>query len=63
VDDPHAAAVLVDVPSRRLIAVHGAALAAGALLPPGSTMKPFALAALLEAGELRPQDAYNCPAN
>ena len=61
VSDPHAAALLVDVRSRRLIAVHGAPLAAGALLPPGSTMKPFALAALLEAGKLRPEDTFNCP--
>ena len=61
VGDPHAAALLVDVPTRRLMAVHGAPLAAGALLPPGSTIKPFALAALMEAGQLRPDDAFNCP--
>jgi len=61
VGDPHAAALLVDVPSRQLIAVHGAALAGGALLPPGSTIKPFALPALMEVGTLRPEDTFNCP--
>ncbi|MFI4981569.1 MAG: penicillin-binding transpeptidase domain-containing protein [Nevskiales bacterium] len=61
IPDAHAAALLVDVPTRRLLAVHGASLAAAALLPPGSTMKPFALAALLESGKLRPDDAFHCP--
>jgi penicillin-binding protein 2 len=61
VADPHAAALLVDIPTRSLIAVHGAGLAAAALLPPGSTVKPFTLAALLEAGKLRPDDTFNCP--
>jgi len=61
VDDPHATALLVDVPARRLIAVHGAPRAGGALLPPGSTIKPFALAALMEAGRLRAEDTFNCP--
>ena len=55
------ATVVVDVPSRELIAVDGADLASGALLPPGSTMKPFALATLLESGKLREADTYYCP--
>ena len=55
------ATVVVDVPSRQLIAVEGAELASSALLPPGSTIKPFALAALLEAGKLRDADTYYCP--
>ena len=61
VDDPHTAALLVDVPTRKLIAAHAPELAAGALLPPASTIKPFALAALIEAGKLRPEDTFHCP--
>jgi penicillin-binding protein 2 len=57
----HAAALLIDVPTRRLLAIHGAPLAASALLPPGSALKPFSLAALLEAGKLRPEDSFPCP--
>jgi penicillin-binding protein 2 len=54
-------ALLVDVKSRRLIAVHGAALAGGELLPPGSTLKPFVLLALLRSRKLRAEDAFACP--
>jgi penicillin-binding protein 2 len=61
VADPHAAALLIDVPTRRLLAVHGAGLAAATLLPPGSTIKPFALAALMDTGKLRPDDTFHCP--
>lgn len=57
----HAAALVIDVPSRRLLAIHGAPIAASALLPPGSALKPFALAALLEAGKLSPEDSFPCP--
>jgi penicillin-binding protein 2 len=55
------AALLLDVESRRLIAVHGAGPAAGELLPPGSTAKPFVLAALLHSGKLRPDEPFSCP--
>jgi cell division protein FtsI/penicillin-binding protein 2 len=52
-------AILVDVPRRRMIAVHGAA---GALLaPPGSTLKPLVLAALLRARKMDAAEAYSCP--
>jgi penicillin-binding protein 2 len=51
-------AAVVDVRARRLVASHGAFNAA--LLPPGSTMKPFALAALLEARKLRPEETFRC---
>src|SRR5579859_3917269 len=61
VDDSHTAALLVDVQTRKLIAAHAPELAASALLPPGSTIKPFALAALMEAGKLRPEDTFHCP--
>ncbi len=54
-------ALLIDVKSRRLIAAHGMALAAGELVPPGSTIKPFVLAALLRSGKLRADESYFCP--
>jgi peptidoglycan glycosyltransferase len=58
---PLAAAVLVDIPSRRLIASGGSALARRLLQPPGSTLKPFVLAALIESGRLKPMELFHCP--
>jgi penicillin-binding protein 2 len=54
-------ALLVDVKTRRLIAVHGARLAAGELVPPGSTIKPLVLSALLRARKLGSEEAFSCP--
>jgi penicillin-binding protein 2 len=54
-------ALLVDVKTRRLIAVHGGPKAGGELLPPGSTLKPFVLLALLQKGKLRAEEAFTCP--
>ena len=54
-------ALLVDVKTRRLIAVHGAPLAAGELVPPGSTIKPFVLSALLGSRKLRAEEEFSCP--
>ncbi len=54
-------ALVVDIARRRLIAVHGAAAAAAGLAPPGSTLKPFVLAALLESRKLAPADPFLCP--
>src|ERR1700733_37221 len=45
----HGSAVLLDVATRRAVALHDMVLTAA---PPGSTVKPFALAALLEGGKL-----------
>ena len=59
--DAHGAALLVDVRTRGLIAVHAAELAAGVLAPPGSTIKPFALAALLDTGKLGAEESFPCP--
>src|ERR1017187_5271371 len=53
-------ALLVDVPSGRLIAVHNADVAGRELAPPGSTLKPFVLAALLQSGKLRANEAFPC---
>lgn len=57
----HGTAVLVDVQARRLLAVHAAELASRVLAPPGSTVKPFAITALMEAGKLRAVDSFRCP--
>jgi len=57
----HGASVLVDRKTRRLIAAHAPELAGGSAAPPGSTMKPLVLNALLERGLLRPGDAFPCP--
>lgn len=58
---PRASAVLVDVPNRQLIAAGGTLAARRLLLPPGSTLKPFVLATLLENGLLRPGETFFCP--
>ncbi|SPF36315.1 Penicillin-binding protein, transpeptidase [Candidatus Sulfopaludibacter sp. SbA4] len=54
-------ALLVDVRTRKSLGVHGAAAAAAQLVPPGSTLKPFVLAALLRAAKIGPQESYPCP--
>jgi peptidoglycan glycosyltransferase len=61
VESARGAAVLVDVPERRLIAIGGSAAATRSLQPPGSTLKPFVLAALLESGRLKPNETFRCP--
>ena len=55
------AGVLLDVRSRRTIAMRAAAVADGFLAPPGSTVKPFVLAALLRDGKLSATEAWPCP--
>jgi cell division protein FtsI/penicillin-binding protein 2 len=55
------AAVLLDVRNRRLISTNNERLAGNALMPPGSTLKPFVIAALLKRGKLRPDTAFPCP--
>jgi cell division protein FtsI/penicillin-binding protein 2 len=52
---------LLDVHSRRLIAAHGSDVAARFLAPPGSTIKPFVLAALLRVGKLNAAESFACP--
>ena len=59
--DSHGAAVLVDRKTRRLIAAHSPKLAAGAALPPGSTLKPLLLQTLLDRGLMRADDRLPCP--
>ncbi|MGA2136254.1 MAG: penicillin-binding transpeptidase domain-containing protein [Bryobacteraceae bacterium] len=60
-ESPGGAAVLLDVRSRRVIAAHDSAVAARYLAPPGSTLKPFVLAALLRAGKLNAAESFACP--
>lgn len=54
------AAVLLDVRTRRVLAVRNEAVATRSPLPPGSTMKPLALAALLSSGKLRADEPFPC---
>jgi len=55
------AGVLIDVRTRRPIAMHAAAVADRFLAPPGSTLKPFVLAALLHNGKLTAKESLPCP--
>src|SRR5882724_12296801 len=54
------AIVVVDVPTRTVLAAHGMDLASSHLEAPGSTLKPFLLMALLEAGKLDPKQQLIC---
>jgi cell division protein FtsI (penicillin-binding protein 3) len=55
------AAILIDIATRRVISVRGGAAAGGVLAAPGSTLKPFALAALLKRSKLRAEESFPCP--
>src|ERR1035438_7554729 len=59
-DGAHGTALLIERPSRRPIATHMPELAASALAPPGSTLKPLVLNALLERGILRADETFPC---
>jgi peptidoglycan glycosyltransferase len=47
--------------TRRLIAAHAPELAGRSAAPPGSTLKPLLLNALLEHGLVRADDSFSCP--
>jgi len=51
-------AALIDIARRNVIAAHRPEAGAA---PPGSTIKPFALAALIQAGKLSEREAFVCP--
>ncbi len=53
-------ALLLDFRTRRLVALHGPDLARGWLVPPGSTLKPFSLLALIQAGKLTAREQFPC---
>jgi cell division protein FtsI/penicillin-binding protein 2 len=59
--DTRGTAVLLDLRTRKVIAAHEPELARRWLLPPGSTMKPFSLTALLENNKLRADEQFPCP--
>lgn len=52
--------VVVDVTSRTMLAAHGMDMASLRLEAPGSTLKPFLLMDLLEAGKLDPKQQFIC---
>lgn len=55
------AVAVVDVESGRLLAQHRLDVAARRLAAPGSAIKPFTLAALLQAGAIEPRTKMMCP--
>jgi cell division protein FtsI/penicillin-binding protein 2 len=55
------AAVLINASSGIPIAEHDPDRVQRAFFPPGSTLKPFVLATLIETGKLRPSDRWRCP--
>jgi cell division protein FtsI/penicillin-binding protein 2 len=57
----HGTGLLIDAATRLPVAIHAPDLASRLLVPPGSTVKPFSIAALMEAGKLRPGDSFRCP--
>lgn len=57
----HGGAVLLDFRTRRVLAAYGSDRARNALSAPGSTLKPFSLLALLEAGKLGAAESFLCP--
>src|SRR5882724_4010692 len=54
------AIVVVDVPTRTVLAARGMDLASSRLEAPGSTLKPFLLMGLLETGKLDPKQQLIC---
>jgi membrane peptidoglycan carboxypeptidase len=54
-------ALLIDIATRKVLAVHHAPAASGASALPGSTVKPFTLSALLSAGKLTAAESFLCP--
>ena len=56
-----AAALLLRIPDRKLVAVHGPDVAARWLVPPGSALKPLTLWTLLESSKVKASDEYFCP--
>lgn len=54
------AAILLDVRTRRLVGVHSPDTARKFLAPPGSTLKPFVLAAQLRNGRITEAESFVC---
>ncbi len=60
-DNVSGTAVLLDVRTRRVLAVHNREAADRELAPPGSAIKPVVLDALLRLGKLRVDETFPCP--
>jgi cell division protein FtsI/penicillin-binding protein 2 len=54
-------ALLFDIRNRRIVAANNSPVSGSVLVAPGSTLKPFTLAALAAAGRLGPDTAFPCP--
>lgn len=54
-------AALLDLKRRRVLSIQNAEEARRLLCPPGSTLKPLSLLALMDAGKLRAEDEFVCP--
>ncbi len=61
VGDANGTALLLDFRRRRLIAAARTDLACEWLAPPGSTLKPFSLSALMATGKLARDEQFLCP--
>ncbi len=57
------AAVVVSVRDRRILAAHNLPVLTRRVATPGSAIKPFVLALMLETGAVRPQDTIACRGN
>ncbi|HUA59208.1 MAG TPA: penicillin-binding transpeptidase domain-containing protein [Verrucomicrobiae bacterium] len=55
------AAILVDIGGRKVLGVHNPELAGQAPAPPGSTLKPLVLTALLSRGAMGADESFPCP--
>jgi cell division protein FtsI/penicillin-binding protein 2 len=53
-------AVVMRLADRKILHIENSDFAARAVLPPASSIKPFALLALMEAGQLRGNDLFAC---
>jgi cell division protein FtsI/penicillin-binding protein 2 len=60
-DPKQGCALLLDVRSGDILASNSNPLANTILVPPGSTLKPFVLSALLRSGKLRSDESFFCP--
>jgi cell division protein FtsI/penicillin-binding protein 2 len=60
-DAGQGAALLVDLQTRRVLGVHRPNVAAAEMLPPGSTLKPLVLSALLRRKKIAPAESFACP--
>ncbi len=61
VDSLGACALLIEMDSARLLAVANPSATGRLLLPPGSTLKPLVMAALLAGGKWRASETFSCP--